>query len=180
MQCIVVKCENMWQLKSCSWIQIMLLLACCARSTAKVNNSNRQLWGKLYHNYNIQTWSQVKYVLKGLNENIKTVASFHGLSLLFLCGQLVLFFFLVVHVQPLEVFIFDFFSGTVQCVSKLFLGNNALIHVSYLALTFTGKVICVVFICITKLFELCGKYVELPFLELLVVNYIRLVAIYIG
>lgn len=118
--------------------------------------------------------------MKGLNENIKTVAPFHGLSLLFLCGQPVLFFFFVVHVQPLEVFSFDFFSGTVKCVSKLFLGNNARIHVSYLALTFTGKVICVVFICITKLFEFCGKYVELPFLELLVVNYIRLVAIYIG
>ena len=163
MQCIVVKCdecENMSQLNSCSWIQIMLLLARCARSTAKVNNSNRQLWEKLYHNYNIQTWSQVKYVLKGLNENIKTVASVHGLSLLFLCGQPVLFFFLVVHVQPLEVFIFDFFSGTVQCVSKLFPGSNARIHVSYLALTFAGKVICIVFICITKLFELCGKYVE--------------------
>ena len=89
MQCIVVKCdeyENMSQLNSCSWIQIMLLLARCARSTAKVNNSNRQLWEKLYHNYNIQTWSQVKYVLNGLNENIKTVASVHGLSLLFLCG----------------------------------------------------------------------------------------------
>ena len=135
---------------------------------------------KLYHNYYIQTWSQVQYVLKGVNENIKTVASFHGLSLLFLCGQPVPFSFFVVHFQPLEVFFFDFFSGTVQCVSKLFLGNNAHIHVSYLALTFTGKVICIVFICITKLLELCGKYVELPFLELLVVNYIRLVAIYIG
>lgn len=123
MQCIVVKCENMSQLKSCSWIQIMLLLARCARSTAKVNNSNRQLWGKLYHNYNIQTWSQVKYVLKGLNENIKTVASFHGLSLLFLCGQLVLFFFLVVHVQPLEVFIFDFLVELCSVFLNFFLGT---------------------------------------------------------
>ena len=56
MQCIVLKCdecENMSQLKSYSLIQIMLLLARCARSIAKVNNSNRQLSEKLYHNYNI-------------------------------------------------------------------------------------------------------------------------------
>ena len=134
---------------------------------------------KLYHNYYIQTWSQVQYVLKGLNENIKTVASFHGLSCSFFVGSLFPSLSLLYTFNHLR---YSFLTFLVELcsVSKLFLGNNAHIHVSYLALTFTGKVICIVFICITKLLELCGKYVELPFLELLVVNYIRLVAIYIG